>query len=66
MENNNKKQSISIVMNGITINGPMFDIHDNKNVYISNSKMEPDTSEEEEENDIWQICPDAIFSRRLR
>ena len=36
MENNNKEQSISIVMNGITINGPMFDIHDNKNVYISN------------------------------
>jgi len=32
MENNNKKQSISIVMNGITINGPMFDTHDNKNV----------------------------------
>lgn len=33
---NNKSQGIRIVMNGITINGPMFDIHDNKNVYISN------------------------------
>ena len=62
MENNNKKQSISIVMNGITINGPMFDIHDNKNVYISNSKMEPDTSEEEEENDNKEILENLIFN----
>ena len=25
-----KKQSLSIVMNGVTFNGPMFDIHDNE------------------------------------
>ena len=31
-ENKDKKQGLSIVMNGITINGPMFDIHDNGTV----------------------------------
>ena len=30
---NKKIQSLNIVMNGITINGPMFDIHDNKEVH---------------------------------
>ena len=29
MENEEKIQGLNIVMNGITINGPMFDIHDN-------------------------------------
>ena len=33
MENKEKIQGLSIVMNGITINGPMFDIHDNKEVH---------------------------------
>ena len=28
MDDKNKVQSLNIVMNGITINGPMFDIHD--------------------------------------
>lgn len=38
-ENKDKKQGLSIVMNGITINGPMFDIHDNGTVnnYFSTS-----------------------------
>lgn len=33
MDNKEKIQSLNIVMNGITINGPMFDIHDNKEVH---------------------------------
>ena len=33
MDDKNKIQSLNIVMNGITINGPMFDIHDNKEVH---------------------------------
>ena len=32
MDNKEKIQSLNIVMNGITINGPMFDIHDNGTV----------------------------------
>ena len=31
-ENKDKIQGLNIVMNGITINGPMFDIHDNGTV----------------------------------
>ena len=30
-----KVQGLNIVMNGITINGPMFDIHDNHHVVIN-------------------------------
>lgn len=39
MENKEKIQGLNIVMNGITINGPMFDIHDNGTVnnYFSTS-----------------------------
>lgn len=39
MENEEKIQGLSIVMNGITITGPMFDIHDNGTVnnYFSTS-----------------------------
>lgn len=38
-ENKDKIQGLNIVMNGITINGPMFDIHDNGTVnnYFSTS-----------------------------
>ena len=41
-----KVQGLNIVMNGITINGPMFDIHDNQNVVIHAAS--PATSKEEE------------------
>ena len=40
-----KVQGLNIVMNGITINGPMFDIHDNQNVVIHAAS--PATSKEE-------------------
>ena len=34
MDNKKKVQGPNVVMNGITINGPMFDIHDNHNVIV--------------------------------
>ena len=37
MDNQEKVQGLNIVMNGITINGPMFDIHDNHNVIVTAS-----------------------------
>lgn len=37
MDNQKKVQGLNIVMNGITINGPMFDIHDNHNVILMTS-----------------------------
>lgn len=37
MDNKEKVQGLSIVMNGITINGPMFDIHDNHSVVLMTS-----------------------------
>ena len=49
-ENKDKIQGLNIVMNGITINGPMFDIHDNGTVnnYFSTSSEDKlmNTSEE--------------------
>jgi hypothetical protein len=41
-----KVQGLNIVMNGITINGPMFDIHDNHHVVINASS--PTSSKEDE------------------
>ena len=49
-ENKEKIQSLNIVMNGITINGPMFDIHDNGTVnnYFTASSEEKRMSASEE------------------
>ena len=43
MDNKDKIQGLNIVMNGITINGPMFDIHDNGTVnnYYNVSQDKP-------------------------
>lgn len=41
-----KVQGLNIVMNGITINGPMFDIHDNHNVIIHAASPTPSKEEE--------------------
>lgn len=41
-----KVQGLNIVMNGITINGPMFDIHDNQNVVIHAASPTPSKEEE--------------------
>ena len=42
-----KVQGLNIVMNGITINGPMFDIHDNHHVVINAASPTPSKEEEE-------------------
>ena len=45
MDKQEKVQSLNIVMNGITINGPMFDIHDNgvveNHYHISSESKSP-------------------------
>lgn len=48
-ENKDKIQGLNIVMNGITINGPMFDIHDNGTVnnYFSTSTEEKQVDDSE-------------------
>ena len=50
MDNKDKIQSLNIVMNGITINGPMFDIHDNGTVnnYFANSSEDKRMNASEE------------------
>ena len=44
MDNKEKVQGLNIVMNGITINGPMFDIHDNHKVIVMNSPAQGEPS----------------------
>lgn len=48
-DNKDKIQGLNIVMNGITINGPMFDIHDNGTVnnYFSTSTEEKQVDDSE-------------------
>ena len=48
-ENEEKIQGLNIVMNGITINGPMFDIHDNGTVnnFFSTSSEEKQVDDSE-------------------
>ena len=48
-ENKEKIQGLNIVMNGITINGPMFDIHDNGTVnnFFSTSSEEKQVDDSE-------------------
>lgn len=65
MEDKKNKSFLGAVFHGnVTFNGPMFDIHDNKNVYINNKKMESDTSEEGEENENRDILENLIFNFR--
>ena len=63
MEEKEKTQFLGATFHGnVTFNGPMFDIHDNKNVYINNKKMKPDSSEEVgEEDDNSEILENLIF-----
>ena len=61
-EKKNKTFQGAIFHGNVTFNGPMFDIHDNENVYINNKKMKPDSSEEEGvENDNRGILENLIF-----
>ena len=47
-----KVQGLNIVMNGITINGPMFDIHDNQNVVIHAASPTPSKEEAARQDDV--------------
>ena len=47
-----KVQGLNIVMNGITINGPMFDIHDNHNVVINAASPTPSKEETARQDDV--------------
>ena len=47
-----KVQGLNIVMNGITINGPMFDIHDNHNVVINAASPTPSKEEAARQDDV--------------
>ena len=43
MEDKEKTQFLGATFLGnVTFNGPMYDIHDNVNVYINNKKIEPE------------------------
>lgn len=51
MENKEKIQGLNIVMNGITINGPMFNIHDNgvvNNYFATSSETKRMNASEEQ------------------
>ena len=47
-----KVQGLNIVMNGITINGPMFDIHDNHNVIIHAASPTPSKEEATRQDEV--------------
>jgi hypothetical protein len=47
-----KVQGLNIVMNGITINGPMFDIHDNHHVVINAASPTPSKEEGHTQEDV--------------
>ena len=47
-----KVQGLNIVMNGITINGPMFDIHDNHHVVINATSPTPSKEEGHTQEDV--------------
>ena len=54
MDNKEKIQGLNIVMNGITINGPMFDIHDNgvvNNYFTTSSENNRMNASEEQIKD---------------
>lgn len=60
-DNKEKIQGLNIVMNGITINGPMFDIHDNGTVnnYFNTS------TEEKQVNDSESPLRNYIFIEKI-
>jgi hypothetical protein len=47
------------VMGGITVNGPMYDIHDNQHLHFYNHDMKPEVKNqapaEEAEEETWEM-----------
>lgn len=65
MEDKEKTQFLGATFLGnVTFNGPMYDIHDNVNVYINNKKIEPEKTEEGEGNEHRDILENLIFNSR--
>lgn len=65
MEDKEKTQFLGATFLGnVTFNGPMYDIHDNVNVYINNKKLEPEKTEEGEGNENRDILENLIFNSR--
>ena len=65
MEDKEKTQFLGATFLGnVTFNGPMYDIHDNVNVYINNQKIEPEKTEEGEGNENRDILENLIFNSR--
>ena len=65
MEDKEKTQLLGATFLGnVTFNGPMYDIHDNVNVYINNKKLEPEKTEEGEGNENRDILENLIFNSR--
>ena len=65
MEDKEKTQFLGATFLGnVTFNGPMYDIHDNVNVYINNKKIEPEKTEEGEGNENRDILENLIFNSR--
>ena len=63
MEEKDKTQFLGAKFYGnVTFHGAMFDIHDNKNVYINNEKIEPQKQDKEEKEDNRAILENLIFN----
>lgn len=61
-----KKRSSGITFEGdVTINGPMFDIHDNQKVYLTNPQHEEDDEEENEDLDEEDSDDDELPTRDM-
>ena len=68
MDDKNKVQSLNIVMNGITINGPMFDIHDNgtvNNYFATSSEDRQMNASEERAMQHEEPVRNYIFKDRI-
>ena len=56
------------VMGGITVNGPMFDIHDNQHLHFYNHDMKPEVKNqaraEEAEEETWEMKELKFFDMK--
>ena len=58
-------QNLNILMKGITINGPMFDIHDNQHVHIHSEQPEKRKSLHASEEEIKENPPSRSAKLRV-
>lgn len=66
MEEKDKTQFLRATFLGnVTFNGPMYDIHDNVNVYINNKKIEQGKTEEKQVDDSGSSLRNHIFIDKI-